>query len=638
MIQAFKLLGSISLTGGAKVKAELDGISKKAHETGFNFQAMGNGLRIAGGAIAGVGIALGAMGGALLKTGISYNAMAEQSEVAWTTLLGSSEKAQKQMKDIANFAKATPFETEHVDQMAKYLHNAGLEGKGMFDELMKVSDVASAFAIPAHEAKEMTRQMAQVRNAGVAYTEDLNILEDKGVPIMKTIAKQLGITTAEAKKMASDGKISSEIYLNAFNEIAGGVKGASKAQSETFNGMISSLSDGAKMLAGALTERIFEKAKGFLTTINNIVGELVTVVGEGGSLKEVLNVIFPENVSTVLADAINGVIDAFKWIKDNWTLIVSALTGITTAFMAFHIITGITKAFAFFNAMMIAFRIGTVQATLAQWGFNTALLANPLTWIAIAIGVLVGAIIYLWLNWDKVSKWLSASWKTIKKVASDVWNGITQSMGIAGKAISLGWKIVKDKVSQAWDNMKKSATDKFNAIKDKAGTAFTEAKNKIMNPIKEAYEKIKGWIDKIKGFFTNLKLKIPKVSLPSLPKFSLNTSSKTIMGKKVTYPTGFGVKWNAQGGVFNRPTLFGAGEAGKEALVPLEGKHMFPMAQAITKYLAQNAIDDSRRNRAVEIPLYLDGREIARAIAPRIDQALGTIARRTARAKGVNPL
>jgi tape measure domain-containing protein len=642
MIEAFKLIGSISLKGGEKVKGVLKNINSAVEESGMNFHSLGTGLKMAGGALIGVGASMGVLGGAVAKLGISYNAMQEQSEVAWTTLLGSSEKAQEQMKGIAEFAKATPFETEHVDAMAKYMHNAGLEGKAMFDELMKVSDVSSAFAIPAHEAKEMARQMSQVRNAGVAYTEDLNILEDKGVPIMKTIASNLGITTAEAKKMASEGKITSEIYLQAFDKIAGGVKGASEAQSKTFNGMISSLSDGAKMLAGILTEQLFEKAKGFLERINTVVGDMVTVFQEGGSLKEALATFLPDATAQTVVNVLNGITNAFKWIFNNWQTIVTALAGITSAFVAFHVITNIVKAFQLFNALMIAYRAGTVGATLAQWGFNTALLANPITWIALLIGALVVAIILLWKNWDKVSAFLTKSWKAIKSVGSSVWKGITTTVTGAGRAIGDSWNKTTTKLTGFFTKMYSNAKEKFNGIKSSASTAFNNAKTAMLNPIETAYNKIKSWIEKIKGFFSGLKLKIPKPSLPKMPKISLTTASKTIMGKTFTYPTGF--KFHAKGALLNGATMLGmaggnmhfAGEAGREAIMPLEGRHMFPLAQAIAKFLGNDGLNSSETR--LEIPLYLDGREIARAIAPKVDQALGKINRRTSRARGVNPI
>ena len=67
---------------------------------------------------------------------------------------------------------------------------------------------------------------------------------------------------------------------------------------------------------------------------------------------------------------------------------------------------------------------------------------------------------------------------------------------------------------------------------------------------------------------------IPK---PSLPKFSatLTWTTKTVLGKKFKYPSG--IKWNALGGIFTRPTVLatnaglqGFGEAGHEAILPLD--------------------------------------------------------------------
>lgn len=68
--------------------------------------------------------------------------------------------------------------------------------------------------------------------------------------------------------------------------------------------------------------------------------------------------------------------------------------------------------------------------------------------------------------------------------------------------------------------------------------------------------------------------RIPK---PSLPKFSatLTWTTKTVLGKQFKYPSG--IKWNALGGIFTRPTVLatnaglqGFGEAGHEAIIPLD--------------------------------------------------------------------
>lgn len=114
------------------------------------------------------------------SVGVEYDAMQESSTQAWTTLLGSADKAKQQVQDIATFAAKTQFDTEGVDSMAKYMTNAGLSGKGLFDELQRIADVSGAFNISADNAKEMTRQMSQVQQATVAYTSDLDILQNQG--------------------------------------------------------------------------------------------------------------------------------------------------------------------------------------------------------------------------------------------------------------------------------------------------------------------------------------------------------------------------------------------------------------------------------------------------------------------------
>ena len=68
--------------------------------------------------------------------------------------------------------------------------------------------------------------------------------------------------------------------------------------------------------------------------------------------------------------------------------------------------------------------------------------------------------------------------------------------------------------------------------------------------------------------------------MPPLPHFSLQTSTKNILGKDITFPSGLNIDWRAKGGIFTKPTIFGmnggnlqgAGEAGKEAVLPLNKK------------------------------------------------------------------
>jgi hypothetical protein len=105
---------------------------------------------------------------------------------------------------------------------------------------------------------------------------------------------------------------------------------------------------------------------------------------------------------------------------------------------------------------------------------------------------------------------------------------------------------------------------------------FSNIKNAISDRLEEARAKVKGVIDKIKGFFP---LKIGKIfSNLKIPKISVSGGKAPFgIAGKGKLPS-FSVKWNAEGGVLTKPTIFGqigntllgGGEAGDEAIAPID--------------------------------------------------------------------
>jgi tape measure domain-containing protein len=273
--------------------------------------------KVAGAAVVAAGAALTTMGGIIAKVGVQYDMAQENSKIAWTTLLGSADKAKTMLTDIANFAKNTQFDSEGVDAMAKYLHNAGYEGKELFDRLTEVADISGAFNIPAESAKELTRQMSQVAQAGTAYTEDLNILQDRGVPIYKAISKQLGITVGDVKMMASKGKLSSDIYIAAFDDIANSVKGASEAQSKTMSGMLSTLKDDFSIISGVLAKPLFEKLHKGMTDLMPLMDGFTSLArGDFKSFSDSLNNTFGASMGGKIVGFANTIKESFQKVKD----------------------------------------------------------------------------------------------------------------------------------------------------------------------------------------------------------------------------------------------------------------------------------------------------------------------------------
>lgn len=105
------------------------------------------------------------------------------------------------------------------------------------------------------------------------------------------------------------------------------------------------------------------------------------------------------------------------------------------------------------------------------------------------------------------------------------------------------------------------------AAVNKIKTTFAKVKSALVNPFNTAKTAIKGIIDKIKSFF-NFSVKSPHIPLPH---FNINPKGWKIGDLVKGKIPSLSVKWYAQGGIFDKPTvLSGVGEAGPEAVVPLD--------------------------------------------------------------------
>ena len=200
---------------------------------------------------------------------------------------------------------------------------------------------------------------------------------------------------------------------------------------------------------------------------------------------------------------------------------------------------------------------------------------------------------------SKISSWattmipkiITAAGKLIWQFASSLIINLPKIVAAVGK---IGIAIVTGLGSALWGKVKAAAQ----GIKDK-----------FLQPINQLKDKIKSIVDKIKGFF---KFKISKPHVP-IPHFSISPAGWKIGDLLKGKIPRLSVKWFAEGGIVDGPTLFGAGEAGPEAIMPLDklkdytGIDYDRLASAMV-----NALSAVSHTTIVDI----DGREVARTTAP----------------------
>lgn len=98
------------------------------------------------------------------------------------------------------------------------------------------------------------------------------------------------------------------------------------------------------------------------------------------------------------------------------------------------------------------------------WSFTAALLANPVTWIVIAIIALIAAIVLLWMNWDSVTAWLKTAWDACCK-----------AVGVA-----INWVVGYFQfMMNIWKTVINGIVSGFNWVKDGIGSIITWIGEKI---------------------------------------------------------------------------------------------------------------------------------------------------------------
>lgn len=171
--------------------------------------------------------------------------------------------------------------------------------------------------------------------------------------------------------------------------------------------------------------------------------------------------------------ALEGVKAVFDWIGQNSGLVVAAIAGITGAMAAFSILNTINRGLALYRTLMVAYRTGTLLATAATWGLNTALLANPFTWVAVAIGAVIAVGVLLWKNWDKVKAKAYELWSAARDVFSKFGSWIGEK--VSGVVNWFG------KLLDKWESFKSSISNFsmpgwISSIGDTIGSAASKMK------------------------------------------------------------------------------------------------------------------------------------------------------------------
>ena len=301
------------------------------------------------------GIAATVLGGMGLKELgsriISVRAEFESMETSLKVLLGGNqERLDSIMKQIKEYALASPLNTKDMVGAVQMMTSFGIEAEKSIDYLKAIGDISMG---DTGKFNSLALAFSQMSSAGKLMGQDLLQMVNAGFNPLEEISRKTGKSIGQLKEEMSKGAISSKMVQEAFISVtsAGGkFYGMSSEGAKTLNGQISMLQESFDNMFN----EIGQKGEGVVMTAVQMATKLV----------------------------------------ENYEQVGKVLAGLVTTYGAYRV--GLAVATVAQNGHTLAMTLARAQILLAQKAqalLNVTMLANPYVLAATALGALIGGMI-----------------------------------------------------------------------------------------------------------------------------------------------------------------------------------------------------------------------------------------------------
>lgn len=514
---------------------------------------------------------------------------------------GELEKATQQFLKFADITGTDA--TNAVQIVSKAIEGAGIDSRQYTVLLDQLAVAAQASGVSVDTlADGITKNGATMRSLGFDTSETIAIIAQMEKAGVNTETAFAGMKKAAAE-WAKDGKNPREEFQKTIDLI-------SNADSDTKAAEIALENFGNKAgteLADAIRTGRFEYSE-FAKTVTGSSGTVNKTYEETQSELDKVK-LATQNLKVSAADMIDKVVTkyspqiqkalekamkitdklfpaiekGFKWISKNGGTVASVIVGIGSAIGVF-----------------VAATTGVTALKTAFTGLWAVMSANPVGLVVAAIAGLVTAIITLWNTNEDFRNWVIGAWETIKSAVETAITAVAEFFQSAWDGVEL----VKEEFAAAWENIKtvwSAAGDfftgvwttiksKFSSVGTWFKTTFTTAWTNIKNVFSTVGEFFGGIWDTIKSKFTSIGTKVGQ-AIGGAFKAAINSVLETVENTINAVPDAINGAIDilnkipavdidhlgyvtlprlAKGGIVNKSMLANIGEAGEEAVIPLE--------------------------------------------------------------------
>ena len=332
----------------------------------------------------------------------------------------------------------------------------------------------------------------------------------------------------------------------------------SKAINEVFGPVISFIVEKLTVVLAPAIEYIGEVWRVLFNTISDVIGGIADIIkgvfdvltglltGDGEKIKEGFLSIFG-GLKDIVVSVFSGIIDLVSGVlKLLWDVVVAIFKSIWDAIVA--IFSGVGSWFGekFQGAWDAIVNIFTPIGSWfgERWADVTNALANIGAWFT---DMFQKAWTGLTNIFSKLGSWFGERWNDVTSALSSVSNWFGEMFTNAYNAVKDAFSSIGDFFSGVWETVKSIFVNAGQMVGEAVGGAFKSAVNAVLGTIENVVNGFIGMINGVLGVVRNLPGLgwVGSVSTVSLPRL-------------------------ARGGIVDSPTIAMIGEAGKEAVVPLE--------------------------------------------------------------------
>lgn len=431
---------------------------------------------------------------------------------------GSQENAiylNKQIFESAQRARGGYMEmADAVIQVSQSAHDAFPDPRKAVEFMEGIQKVFAIGGASKEAQKNAMLQLTQGLASGQLQGDEFRSIAENAPMIENIIAKSMGVSRGELKKLASEGKITADVIKNAIMNNMPEIEKQFETLPKTWGDHMQSIKNKAIKAFEPVFQRISDLAnsEGIRELVDNVTGAIQTVAP-----------VFYWLVG-VIGETINTAVWAFNtlsnFVRQHSSIMYIAMM-VLGGVMAFYAIqAGIAAGRTIIAAGAMAIKAvadwaetaALLAMIVAQEGLNAALYACPLTWI---IGLIVAVIVIIYLAVEAINYFCDANISVLGIVVGAFW-----AFGSAiFNVFALGWNIIAAFVNFLANVFK----DPLHAV----GNLFIDIWNGIWQFVKARINDIIDAINKIPG------VNIDKVggSTGVLERFEIAGGETTVMGK-----------------------------------------------------------------------------------------------------------